>query len=457
MTIAGELARFACELEFKDLPQDVITRTKQFILDSLGVQLGASVRPWSKIVYRYTKRRAGGLHESTIANYGDKVCAEDAAFANASFAHGLEYDDTHRGSSTHVTCVVVPSAMAVGEREVADGRELVLAVVLGIDVMARVGASVWPNSSLQGFHPTPVCGPFGAAVAAGKLLRLNPDTLTNALSIAGSHSCGFQEFTQTGGSAKRMHAGIAAHGGIRATLLAQDGLTGPPAVFEGDMGFCKLFSWGQYHLDRITADLGKRFEVMELAYKLYCQDYKMQSITDAFSMILKNHPAKAENLEKVTVRTTQHGFNQFTKIPWPREVTEAHWCGPFSLALRLVKGGCGPDQYVEENLNDPMIREVANRIEFIADKELTDMSVNKQLRPAIVSVKIRDGSTHKQRVDAARGTPENPAPPEEIEDKFRSLARMAISQGNAEEIIRMVRDLETLRDVSTLGGLMSRQ
>lgn len=451
MNESRELAQFAAQATFRDLPTSVVARAKDLIVDSFGVQLVASTKPWSKIIYRYVMA-LGGRPECTIVNYGDRAPAPQAAFVNASFAHGIEMDDTLRHALLHIGCVVIPAALAVGEQRRSDGREFLLAVAIGCEVSARVALSMsYASPAAQAVHRTSFAGTFGAAAAASKLLRLDHEVTLNALSIAGSHSCGVKEYLLTGGSVKRMHAGLAAEGGVRSALLARDGLTGPPTILEGDWGVSRVGSMGHPKPVEITDSLGREWRWMEAAYKRYAQDYALHSMTDALSLILAEHPVEADDVEEIAVRCAET-THLLVGTRDPQEVTEAHFSANFSLALRLVKGGAGFREYTEENLWDPQVRRLAQRIRLERDEEMDRLYPDKQ--SAHVTVLLKNGTKYEARVDSAKGTAENPLSSEELQDKFRNLSTVVLPANRVEEIIGVVNKLEALPDVSELAGML---
>ena len=285
MNESKRLASFLSELKYGDLAREIVEKAKNLILDQLGVELATSTTPQSVALYGYIKG-FGGPGESTIVNYGDKVKTENAIFLNASFGHGFELDDTYLLSGTHPGAITIPSALAFGEREGLDGKNLIVSVVAGYEAMGRISRSIAPSYWYRGFDPITVSGPFGAAATVGKALDFNTELMLNAISIAASHSSGIMEYAQTGGSVKRMHAGMAASGGVRAALLAQAGITGPPTILEGRSGFCRAFS-DSYRLDDITANLGSDFVVMGMSFKRHCVCYQIQAPIDATSQIVQ--------------------------------------------------------------------------------------------------------------------------------------------------------------------------
>ncbi len=452
MNESKKLARFLAGLTYEDLSNEVIDKTKDAILDQLGVELAASTKPWSMAVYKYI-RGFGGSGESTIVNYGDKVRAENAAFANASFGHGFEIDDAYNPGNTHPGCVTIPTALALGERELTDGKTLLLAVVSGYEAMGRIARSVAPSCSGYGFHSVPVSGPFAAAVATGKVLGFSAELMLNALSIAGSHSAGLKEFTQTGGNVKRMHAGMGAFNGIRAALLAQAGLTGPPTILEGGRGFCRAFSRG-YHLDELVSRLGEDFVMTNVSFKRHCCCYHIQAPIEATSGIVKEHGIRPNDIEEIVMGTTRHGMEAVGTILEPKEVTAAQFSATFSVAMCVVKGSNDFHDYCDENLDDPEIKGLARRVRLEVDDEVEAMFPAK--RAIKMTVKLKDGTSYQKKLEGARGTPENPMTSEEVKDKFRHLAAIVLPAGKIDQIIETVAGLDDLADVSILPGLLVR-
>jgi len=184
------LAQFATGLKYSDLPAQVIDKAKELALHAWGVQLAGSTLPWSQIAYRYAQDQ-GGNPDCTVINFGSKTSSVNAAFVNGTFGLGFELDDNHAATGMKGGCVVIPAALAVGEQRASSGEDFILATVAAYEVMIRIALSVTPALWQRGHHPPAGCGPFGAAVAAGRLMAFDQKTMLNALSIAAAHSLRF--------------------------------------------------------------------------------------------------------------------------------------------------------------------------------------------------------------------------------------------------------------------------
>ena len=452
MNESWELAKFVAELKYENLPQDVISRAKDLVLDHVGAMMGCSTLPWSKIIYEYVRDWGSCKQESTIVGYGGKTKVENAVFANSSFAHGFEIDDAYIPAQSHPGCIVIPSALAMGERESITGKELILAVVAGYEVMGRINKAIVPSCMIKGFHAaTSVTGPFGAAAVAGKILHFDPDLMVNALSIAGSHASGLTEYSHGGGSVKRMHAGMAAHGGIRAALIAQKGVTGPAAILEGRHGFCQAFA-DEYNLHEITDKLGTEFRVvMGVCIKAYCACGGMHSAIDAMLKLVAAHDIRADDVAVIIMGTNRQSISHLAAEI--SDITSAQFSAAFGLALTLIRGSNWFDDYTEETIRDQKILNLAKKVTMEIDPEVERDFPAK--RAARVTVKLKNGTAYQEKVDYCKGLPQNPLTRKELEQKFRGLASAVADKDRVEEIISVVHGLEKQNDTSALISLLS--
>ncbi|MGD0794486.1 MAG: MmgE/PrpD family protein [Dehalococcoidales bacterium] len=451
MNETRELANFIVGTKYSDLSKEVIEKAKILMLDQFGCELAFSVMAPSKAVYEYVKGRKGTRTDSTVVYYGLKTVPEDAAFANAVFGHGFEMDDTELRTTSHPGVAVIPAAIAMGEMESVTGKELITSIVVGYDVMIRIGIA---SRSMQerGFHTTGVLGPFGSTAAACKALALDAATVANALGITASQCGGIAEYTRSGGSVKRLHAGFAAHAGVKAALLARLGVTGPPTAIEGEKGFCQAYA-DKYSLKDITDGLGREFRILWTGNKPYCCCLAQHAVIDATALIASNSRLKPGDIEEIVVGQKAREAGSVGVIIEPTDVVSAQFSARFGLATRLIKGGNQFRDYSDRNIRDPRILALARKVKYIVDEELEKMPPDSN--PAKVTIKLKNGTVYQERVDYSKGTIQNPMTREELEAKFRSLASTVMPEKKVEDIILATRRLEEMDNVNKLGTLLT--
>jgi 2-methylcitrate dehydratase PrpD len=401
-TAAEVLADFAYRTNYDDLPEEVIGMARKMVLDQLGGELASSVLPWNKKVLKYVEDLAIPSDQAGVVGYGLRTCSEYAAFANATFGHGFEVDDFAPKADAHPGCVAVPASLAVGEREHLSGKDLLTGVALASEVITRVGESGMRWMLARGFHETCILGVFGAAAVAGKMLGLDPDQITNALSIAGSHASGTREFSQTGGDVKRVHAGLGANGGIRSALLARNGLTGPPTILEGKLGVLQSFG-GQFTEDKLTEGLGDRYAMVWNGFKPYCCSIDQHSYIDAMTRILAAHPLGPENIAEIVARITPFEMGHIGTIgPEPHDITGAQLSVHFALGLTVAKRSNDFNTYIDamnSGFKDPGVLAAARKVSVVEIPEPKDGDF---LRAGSLTVKTNDGKTYEERFSRQR-------------------------------------------------------
>jgi 2-methylcitrate dehydratase PrpD len=450
MNESQTIARFVAGLRYEGIPPAVRDATRLFILDNLGCQLAGAGLAWSRTFYDVIRStRHGGA--ATVVYYGDRLAPDDAAFLNSAFNHANESDDTHLKSPTHPGAVAVPAALAVAELAGAGGREFLTAVAAAYEVQIRIAWAASPHLIYRGHHPPPAVGPFGAATAAAVLLGLDAEHTLNALAIAGSHSGGLIEYTKTGGSVKRIHCAIPAQAGVRAALFAARGITGPATILEGDKGFFKVFA-GQYDLARLTEGLGERWHLLDNALKPHSCCHLIHAAFDALDVIREREPLPPERVRTITVATNSEPIlSHIGSIIEPTDVLGAQFSLPWSLALRLHRGGNGFWDYREEDLRDPALLATARKVRVVVAH---DAEWEKVDEGAGIEVETVDGRRIRESVRFARGLPENPLSPDEVRRKFRSLVDPVLPAGRPAAIIDAVDGIAGLTRIDDLVRLL---
>jgi 2-methylcitrate dehydratase PrpD len=366
------------------------------------------------------------------------------AFLRGVSAHILELDDIHKTSTVHAAAPVISAALSVAEREQADGRDFLLAVVLGYEAAFRIGEAVNP-SHYRYWHPTGTAATFGAAAAAGSLLHLTPEQMLHALGSAGTQAAGLWEFNADGAMSKHLHPGKAAMNGILAADLAKAGFTGATHILEGDRGFFQAMS-SSHDPTRITDALGTNWKILENCYKLHsCCAHTHTAIDlvgQAFSL-----PARFSGPRSILVETYGPGY-EIVKDPNPQTPFQAKFSLAYCVAAALLDGRVTLAQFTPQRLADPAIRDLLTRIQVTVADDLT--AKYPQAWPARMTITSENGEVFRETADYPRGNPENPVSTAELEAKFRSLVEPIRGAEAAECAIQAIHSLETLSDLTPL-------
>jgi 2-methylcitrate dehydratase PrpD len=437
-----DLAEFAANLQFEDIPEDLVLNAKQCIRDSLGCGVFGAPTPWTQAVAR-TVSLLGQKPTASAWGMNLKVDPLGAAFINGTAAQGFELDDCHDQSMSHYGAGVIPAVIACTEGAFGafDGEKMIRAVVAGYELGARIGNTVSPSAFHRGFHPCGLTSTFGSAAAIAKLLDLDADKYVNALGLAGSQAAGLMA-AQFGAMAKRFHSGKASQNGIIAALCAREGLTGVRDVLEAPYGgFCSTYS-SEYDLSFATNGLGSDWEMRRNGFKRYSSLASSQTSVDALRAIREKSGIKGEDVSKVRIGTTDMVY---VHCGWPYvpngETIAAQMNLPYTAAVTLLEGNAFIDQYTDDKLRDPKIIDLANRIEVYVDPEL-DAREKHQMRAVRVAVTMKDGSEHFHEQTYRSGHWRNPMSEEVLKEKFRDLASRVLESEAVAEIERIIDNLE---------------
>ena len=448
--MAGEtvrLAEYASALRYDDLPSDVVQRAKDCVIDTVAVIAQGSGLPWSKIIVRYAQRVGAGGNCCILGAGGPPVQAFAAALANGALAHAFESDNlTMPGVGVHPGATLLPPALAIAQEHGSSGRDLILAVVAGFEVMYRIGRATKHSNERRGFHAPGTTGPFGAAVAAGKLLRLDEQRMTNALGIAGSLAGGLMEFARSGSGAmvKRLHLGRAAESGVVAANLATEGFTGPSGVIEGEAGFLKVFCT-EWDIADLTRDLGCEFATRNLCLKRFPVHMTAQTAVQAIVELQAEHGFSGAHVDRVTVAGSER-MATINNIPEPTDIMMAQYSIPFCVALALFRDPRDPASYDPSALADAGIREMCRCVEVtLADPPSRTPGASR------VTIRLRDGRVMAREVEEFDGTPARPLTPAALRDKFTMMMHASGTPELADAFDRL-QNLENEADLRWIGA-----
>jgi 2-methylcitrate dehydratase PrpD len=445
-TIAEQLARFA--IGQNEFPKNAVREAKRIILDQLACQVMFAVSPWS-ISYLDAIRSLGPGRGATVVYHGEQLSIDQAAFVNSAFGHGGEFDDTQLGSNTHSGAAIVPPVLALSESQALTGRQALQAVIVGVEVMVRIGAGAAPLLDEHGFHAPPVVGPFGAAAASCRALGTDERVCVNALGIAGSHAGGTREYTRSGGTMKRVHCAIPAMSGLRSAFMAAHGITGPWTIIEGDRGILHCFA-GEFDQSKVINGLGTDYLMVETAYKPITSPWPAHAPLEAFGWLIDQHHLEPEQIESIEVGTSSQAMKNVQTIKTPRDIMEAQYSLVYGLAVRLFRGGNRFQDYRAEDLGDPRFVELSRKVTITVDPVCDEERLRLNNRSAVVTVTTTDARRLSRRVQFSKGHPQNPLTDEEMTAKFFQSGEPLLGQSRTKRIAEAVWDLEQVAQASTL-------
>ena len=441
------LAEYAAGLRYEDLPPDVVQCAKDCITDTVAVVVLGNGLPWSRIIAAYAQRVGAGGRSRILGAEGPSVQAPAAALANGTLAHAFESDNlTKPGAGVHPGATLLPPGLAVAQERGNSGRELITAVVAGFEVMYRIGYATKHSNERRGFHAPGTTGPFGAAVAAGVLLKLDAERMTNAIGIAGSLAGGLMEFARsgTGAMVKRLHLGRASESGVMAANLAADGFTGPRSVLEGEAGFLKVFCT-EWDMADLTRGLGSEFMTLRLCLKRFPVHMTAHTAVQAVLELQAEHRFAGADVDRVTVAGTER-MATINNIPDPTDIMMAQYSIPFCVALALFRDPRDPASFDDSALADAAIRDMCARVSIVVADPPT-----KVVGASIVTIQLKDGRSLTREVEEFNGTPARPLDRGELCDKFTTLTRVRYGVASA-ELFERLQNLENETDLGWIGA-----
>jgi 2-methylcitrate dehydratase PrpD len=413
-------------ITYADLGPEDLTAVRSLLLDHIGVVAGGSTTD-SAVRSRTALFRLAGHSGVTSPVIGahTEVAPIAAAMANAIAGHAIEYDDVHNTSSSHPGVVIFPAVMAATTLGGGDEHDFVRGVVIGYEVMCRVGRAANPSAHYaRHFHPTGTAGALGAAAGAAAALGLGVDEMVSAIGIAASMASGSMQFLVDGAWTKRLHPALAARSGVEAAVLAEAGYQGTEDGIAGDRGFLAGYT-GDPRPELLLAELGERpLEVTATSIKAHtCCRYNQGPI-DALLAIRAEHGLGPDDIESITIGVPSVAVDILLEPAAlkrrPQSVVDAQFSMPYGLAVATHYGRAALEEYSEDKLAQPELVALMDRVSYQVDPEI-DALYPERWR-AWARVRTTDGRDLFSDLDEPKGDPGNPLSPDELREKFDGLA-----------------------------------
>lgn len=463
MEIEQRIARSLVETDFKDLSKNVIEATQKSIIDTLGVIIAGRKAEGCETLFRLVKEW-GGKKESTVLTYGLKVPFPNALLVNGVMARALDLDEVHDIGTVHPSACILPATLGAAEMiGGVSGREFIAASALGIDLICRMSLAPEIGACISGMNFSYQCGTFGAAAVVGRLLRFDDRQMVNASGIAYSQAAGNSQCYIDGSLTIRVQQGLSAKAGAVSAILAQRGITGAENFFEGKFGYFNSYHKGKFDRRVLLNGLGKHFEGVNVSQKpLYsCCKFTHGSI-EAAKAIAKECRIVPDQIRQVRATVTcQDAFNlvcdPMEVKKKPRNVVDAQFSLPYTIALALVKGEVKLDDFTIEAIRDPAVLEMAQKVQ-VEFKPAGDRAVLPA--PGIIHVETVEGKEFHREVNFVKGHPRNPNSLDDCLGKLRACMDYSKSKKmirNFQKIADLLLDLEKVRDVRQLIVLLNPQ
>jgi 2-methylcitrate dehydratase PrpD len=439
------LAEFAANLRYDDVPERVRGHCKNLILDALACAVAGERGEETGQIVALASALAQGSESSVIG--GGHLSLAGATLLNGYLITAVTMCDVHRATMTHVTPEIVPPALAIAERDGLSGRALLVAIAAGCEVTTRIGIGLdYPVFRARGWHGPGIIGPFGAAAAVGSLLDFDAGTMARAFGLAGSQAAG--TFAAWGTPTVKFHQCRGALSGLMAALLAQQ-------QFVATREFLTAKDGGLYNSyvnggkpDTVVADLGQRFELEQIALRLWPSATLIQGLNTALFDILQNNKVDAARVRKVRIALSQSAFDMHGGFGTYKAKFEALLSAHYTAAVILHDRALTLAQFEPQRYDDPKLRSfAAEKVEVRADAAVTGSQ-------AKVDIAMDDGATLSAQCEHPLGSRENPLSRAQVEQKFRTYAAGVLPDAHVADVIEAVNALEDFGSVRKLMDLL---
>ena len=463
MNIEEELVDKAISINYDDLPSEVVLACKKSVVDLIGVAIAGATTPVAKKLFEAVSQWQG-KPEASVFFHNTALPAHEAVFVNATMSRALDFNQYHFSTGTQPPPTMVPVALATAELYgKVNGRDFISAVTIGSEVMCRMRMVPDYCSGLSGWVGD-VCGIFGGAITAGKLMGFNSEQMLNALGLAYSQSAGNVQGVRDvgGGATLSLQQGLSARAAMLSATLGQQGLGTSKRFLDAKAGFYEVYYRGIPHdLNRLLNDFGQRYEVVNLAIKPYPScGYTLCPIDNVLDIVHKNNLVSQE-IDKIVLKVGQAAYNN---VCHPREsksrpetAGDAMFSIPYTIGSAIFSGDVFLEDFSAEAIKDARRLKEVDKVECLLDPDVEAEASKLSLRLSlnVAEVSTRDGKGFSQKMLHAKGSPEKPMTFEDCANKAKRCAQFAgFSADKMNSIVALVNRLEQLEDVSVITDLL---
>jgi 2-methylcitrate dehydratase PrpD len=438
MSVTEALAEYVTHSTLEAIPRDVRDEAKRAIFNYLGCALGGAGESALDVAIR-TLAPYSGNATACVLGRPERFDALHAALLNGIGSHVHEYDDTLPKNFIHPSVPVASALFAYASANPVSGRDFVHAFIMGFEVESRIGNAVYPAHYSAGWHITSTTGVFGAAAAIGKLLGLSTKQMVWAFGLAATQAAGIREMF--GSMAKSFQPGRAAQNGYTAALFGQADFTAGEHALEGARGFAAVTA-AQYDLGKVTAGLGKDFELRDNAYKPYACGLVVHPTIDGCSQLHREFHPTPDSIAGVRLRVAPLVLDLCNKSNLKRAL-ESKYSIYHAAAIGLVRGKGGLQEFTEEAVADPALERVRSVTTAVGDSSITEDQVH-------IEVILRNGETLSKFVERSLGNVHRPLSNEQLTEKFVDQAVLTLPRHQVDAVVEQCWRVDALADAGDL-------
>ena len=413
------LAKFAVELEFNKIPENILNYLKLLFLDGVGCCVHGNTLEWTKTLREVVTNKED-INQCSIIGTNKKTTLLNAVLINSTAGHGFESDDIHRESILHPNSIIVPVSINVAEKiGNINGKKFLTSVVAGYEVATRIGSAAGTELLLRGFHPQGTHGTIAAAITAGKLMDFSTDQMVHAIGIAGSLGAGLMA-AQEGAMVKRLHSGRAAQAGVLAAQLSAKNFTGIQNIVEADYGgFLSSFS-GKNDFNRSIRNLYKEWECMNTGIKPYASVTSIHTALDCLKNIMEKNNISVKNIKNIKAKISHPTYVHCAWNYKNHNITSAQMNIYYGLALIALEGELFVNQFSKDKISNPEILNFMKKITAEVDPKIESLG-HEFRHMASIELTTNDNKKFSHTEKYRKGSPENPLTKDQIISKFKTL------------------------------------
>ncbi|TCW06451.1 2-methylcitrate dehydratase PrpD [Raoultella sp. BIGb0138] len=446
-SVSERLAHSLARIRYEDIPEKTRDIIVNDLIDCFGLIISGRHAPYVRQLIDSCDRDG----ECSVPGQTRALDASGAALVNGAAIHGEDFDDTLEGSPLHVGCFAVPAVLATVERFALSGKDLLRGLAVGMETACRLNAVAPGKIHAQGFHPTAVIGPFGAAAGVAAALGLSEQTMSGAFGIAGSLSSGIIEYLAEGAWTKRLHPGWAAQAGYRAARIAQQGFLAPRRVFDGRHSFYHAFApTAQPDFTHFTEGVGESWRIDNLTFKPFASGTMTHPYMDCMIQLAAEYPDPDEIVD-ILCETSEgyvHRLWEPLAEKWqPGNGYAAKFSVPWCMAMAYFERDAGLAQFSATLVHDPRIVQLAKKIRYVVDPK-NEYPAN---YTGHIRVTFRNGLVREIRQPYMRGSSRAPLSHDDLVRKFRgNISYGGWSAGMGERLLDFLLEMPSHRDLSGL-------